>query len=275
MELKNYHQKFEELPESAQDYLLSPDTIKLIHDAGRSEGLFDGEVALLTKITTDVLMGLIKEAELFQKIEGGFGVSQTTAQNLTNKLINTVLPSIKAGLDQALHIETVVPPKPAFVREPPIIPQESETTTKATAPTQAPQPQEEQIAHETPLILHKEEEVMPAKKAPSYSAQRPVFYKPTFSEEYKRNAETESAARVELGEETKKAEPQTERTPSQPSRIVHYSEFRTPLVPFGDEQAPQDAGQATQPQGETPKEEKSQPEVHPNNVVDLKDLPLK
>ena len=290
MELKNYHKKFEELPESTQDYLLSPDTIKLIHDAGKSEGLLDGEIALFTKITTDVLMGSIKEVELFQKIEGSFGVSQTTAQNLTNKLINTVLPSIKAGLDQTLQTETIAtaPIKQTLIKDESVQPTISTEQAASLRPTFAPPPvvpqkqqesptpkaqEESEPAHEAPFILHKEEEIEPAKEATKtqYNTQRPAFYKPTFSEEYKKSMLGAESARIELGEESTPREPKPGKTKNQETRIVHYSEFRTPLDPFAGTQEQQ--AQITKP--EEPKESPAQkPEVHPNNVVDLKDLPL-
>jgi len=128
-----------------------------------------------------------------------------------------------------------------------------------------------QSQHEAPFILHKEEEIEPAKEATKtqYNTQRPAFYKPTFSEEYKKSMLGAESARIELGEESTPREPKPGKTKNQETRIVHYSEFRTPLDPFSGTQE-----QQVKTSPAEVKKSREVPEVHPNNVVDLKDLPL-
>ena len=293
MELEDRHKKFEELPENIQEALLAPETASSIYKIGKSANLTDEKISLLAELVGNVFMEASKNSDLTDEVKNGLGVSDDIAKNLSAKIGEVVKYIQSRPMEQITEDEEelervggegekniepepapeISPIKPTFAKN------ESLEFLRGSKPPESPraqastvQPQEvksvtdEEPAHEAPLILHKEEEVEPAKETPLYSTQRPAFYKPTFSEEYKRTMEAESAARVELGEETKKAQPQTGRTSGEPSRIVHYSEFRTPLSPFEGTPSPE-------PQGETPRDMPAA-QIHPNNVIDLKDLPL-
>lgn len=246
-----------------------PKTAETIYTLCKSEKLDDDQTLMIATLLGDIITGFLKEPGLSKEIENSLSISRGSADNLAIKL-GDILISIKANAVQTLQIEEGVPLKPAFAKEPPIISQ----GTKPITETPKPQPiSDYQPAHEAPFILHKEEEIEPAKELTQerYSTQRPAFYKPTFSEEYRKSALRESAAKVELGEEEKR-EPEIKRTPTQQTRIVHYSEFRTPLDPFG---AAEGEPQTTEPAKKESDKNQRPPEVHPNNVVDLKDLPLK
>lgn len=279
MDLENYHKKFEELPEGIQDALLSPSTAEAIYNIGKSNNLPDEKISLLAELVGDIFIDSSQEANLVNLVKK-LGLDSQAATEVTKNLLEKVINPIKSSVssDSQLKIaEEVAPLRPIFAKEPPIIPQGSETTTKIPTP-QAQPPQEEQIAHEAPFILHKEEEVEPTKEASQYSIKRPEFYKPTFSEEYKRSKQAESAARIELGEEIKEVQPRMERTSAQPSRIVHYSQFKTPLdFPEGalETQKPSEPTSPSKPATDEEKKKDVKPsEIHPNNIIDLKDLPL-
>ncbi len=115
----------------------------------------------------------------------------------------------------------------------------------------------------SPFIIHTEEEI---KTAASQTSRRdlfrPSFYQPggiaeaESSEPVTARIETEGLSR----DSGKPGNPLTARTATPEPRVVHYSDLKTPLDPFGKAVA------------EPVKEEKKQ-EVHPDNVINLKDLP--
>jgi|SRR3989344_349282 len=257
-------ERFESLPEALQNIILGDEISNFVAKASPKNNLSIAEATILSTLLGDFVMSFATEEEFVKEVQANLGLQEAPARAVLNEFRSNVLAPVLNNIKTSEEIlakrhEEATPLRPTFA-PPPVVPQKQQES-----PTPKAQEESEPV-HEAPLIIHEEEEVEPAKEAPSYSTQRPTFYKPTFSEEYKRNTEAESAARVELGEETKKSEPQTGRTPSQPSRIVHYSEFRTPLSPFEGAAPPE-------PQSETPKE-KPAAQIHPNNVVDLKDLPL-
>jgi hypothetical protein len=215
-------------------------------------------------------MGFSNEQEFIKDAQIDLGISVASAGSIISELNTNLLSPIIGNTKKSADLlvrkqEEAAPLRPIFA-PPPIMPQKqqeppiSKTQEEPTSPPQAP------------LILHQEEELEPHKEFVSPTPQRPLFYKPTFKG-VDQISQTQSTARLELGEEIKIAQSRTERTPSQPSRIVHYSEFRTLLNPSDNNQL---SSRKEQPEQLTRKEIKTEekPAVHPNNVVDLKDLPL-
>lgn len=261
---EKYVEIFSSLPENVQDALLSLETADIIHEVGSKNKLNDASISILTGLVGDLLMGLVGEVDFQKRIEAEIALDSVSSNAITKELINRIVVPLKEE-----STKNVEPLKPVFIAEdkkesgkevpPPPPPLPPPVTSQAPTPPSQVAPTFE-AQHETPFILHKEEEIEPTREASPYSMKRPEFYKPTFSEEYKRSKQAESAAHIELGEEVKKVEPRMERTSAQSSRIVHYSQFKTPL---------------DSPEGaiEKKKDVKSS-EVHPNNVIDLKDLPL-
>lgn len=300
MELEELYKRFEALPESIQDALMAPETANFVYEIGKSANLTDEKISLLAELVGDIFMNISKNFDLTNEIKNTLEVDDNVAKNISTEISKVITYIQSRPIEQVVGEEeeeeledaeneeeenTQLEPtenisilKPTFVKEEPAV--SSVPIPKTEIPIQQSQPvipqsvtetplnQEPQSSHATPFILHQEEEIEPAKETSKaeYSIHRPEFYKPTFSEEYKRGREIESAARVELGEDVKKAEPRLERTSAEPRRIVHYSEFRTPISPF-EGTAP------TEPRNETAKE-KPAARIHPNNVIDLKDLPL-
>lgn len=301
MEIENRYQKFEKLPENIQDALLSPETADLIYQAGKLVNLSDGKISLLAELVGDVFIDELKESDLTNKIKITLDVDDIASENLSTKIDETIKSirskqtvqvekpqeldeDIKTWEGENLQGETTQF-KPVFVKEPQAIPYTPTSKAqispqpKPSIPQTVTKPQLDQkiLTQNKPFILHSEEEIEPAKEASFQPvAQEPVFYKPTFSEEYKKSVLEKEAASIELGEETKKKQqPESFKTPIKEARIVHYSEFRTPLGPFENQgmQRIQELNQII-PGEKLQSEQSRASEVHPNNVVDLKDLPL-
>lgn len=112
--------------------------------------------------------------------------------------------------------------------EPALIPPMKFTEHTATAAPTAPAPQTPSAPPaSTPFILHKEEKVKPI------SELKPIEISFTSPETKKPAEKPLVAAELELGkEEEKRKEPIIGKTPEQSQRVVHYSDFRTPINPF-------------------------------------------
>lgn len=362
----NYLKIFNGLPENVQDAILSEATAQKIKDICLSQGAGEDKIAIVAELVGDVLMGVIQESALAQKLIEDAHIGPEISKNVAGAISREILAPVKSGIPVSNPNPTEIPSapsyeqaplKPAFAKDesleflrtgklskPPASPtgpmpppsfdpkqfekpikvtpltvnftpsMTSQITSKpmeqvinpAPAPAPIPQtppppplatpvqeprvpisPQQEtkktevnaETNHDAPFIMHKEEEVQANKEKPSpYSVQRPTFYKPVFSEEYKTILGGNKTARVELGnEEEKPKSPEVYKTPSQGPRVVHYSEFRTEVSPFENQNQRQVPAQPVQNEPSPPPATPiAKPvEVHPNNVINLKDLPLK
>jgi len=184
---------------------------------------------------------------------------------------------------------SITTPPPPPITPPQAAPQQSQTVSEPTTPI--PTTQKEPVfqqSEDAPFILHEETEVKPNQENPNiYSTQRPTFYKPVISEEYKNTFLGDKTARIELGDdEPVKRAPETYKAAGGQPRVVHYSEFRTEVDPFGGvneglpQAPPRIVGQPnpptpTPPPPSQPPAPQKPSEIHPSNIIDLKDLPLK
>ena len=296
---EKYIEIFNNLPEDIQDALFSLETADIIQEVGSKNKLNDASISILTGLVGDLLMGLVNETDFQKKIAeevvSDSNLSHIIAQELIDRIISPKL------LRPAFAVETEKepeapppPPKPEPTLEPkpqtqPVAESERPVFTQyknqdnSSLPSQTRKPQtppstetpEKPIQEpDTPYILHKEKEIEPGADVQGgrpYAAPRPIFYKPTFSENSGGFFRQKRAARLDLGEEgIEQTLPKTARTPIQKARIVHYSEFKTDLEP--PEQESSSPPKAPQTSLEPEKPEKK--DVNPNNVIDLKDLPL-
>lgn len=292
MELEDLHKKFEELPESVQDALLSPNTAETIYNIGKSNNLTDEKISVLAETIGDVVMGISNGADLSTLLKN-LGLDQAATKNITDSTI-TIINQIKTGVIPISQVEEDVTIKPIFAKEgyvpsqaaPTPSPKQGVATLSPKSPirsgfiepvTTSSSPKAEaapgEIIHPAPFVLHEEKPLEGTQSQhQDLSVQRPTFYQPIFSSgkpRFEAYAKPK-AATVELGgAETKKDLPTSLKTSPQQVRVVHYSEFKTQVDPFGGEPAvpisPVPAITPTAPPAP----------IHPNNVVDLKDLPLK
>lgn len=297
MDIKDLHKKFEELSENVQDALLSPSTAETIYNIGKSNNLTDEKISILAEIIGDVVMGISNDVDLSTLLKN-LGLDQVATKNITDSTI-TIINQIKTGLTPTSQVEEGVVIKPTFAKDnyaqsqtkqtpsqlisspkqevatfspkSPIRPGFIEPVTTSSSPRAEAAPGE--IVHPAPFVLHEEKplEGMQSQHQ-DLTTQRPTFYQPVFSSgkpRFEAYAKPK-AATVELGgAETKKDLPTSLKTSPQQVRVVHYSEFKTQVDPFG--------GEPTVPISPIPAITPTIPPapIHPNNVVDLKDLPLK
>jgi hypothetical protein len=152
-----------------------------------------------------------------------------------------------------------------------------------------------EIIHPAPFVLHEEKSMEGVENSrQDFTTQRPTFYKPAFGfgESRFESYTKPKAATVELGGSIgtrKDLSSGSLKTSPQQVRVVHYSEFKTEVNPFGVESTiPTNLIPTTAPVAPNPVVTKApktpqtpntpitpSPSIHPNNIVDLKDLPLK
>ena len=286
---QDYLKIFNNLPGSVQDAILSEETAQKIKSLCGAVGVNESLISEVAELIGDVMMGISKEDGLSTKLsEAGLTPAQAEAlgHNVTAEII------------APLHL-TYVSPEASKEEEKPTV-----VSPFTTSPIQAPQPQTNlrprfiepittssspraeaapgEIIHPAPFVLHEEKSIEEAQNLyQNFSVQRPTFYKPVFSSEETRfDAYAKpKAATVELGgEEIKRGSPTSLKTSPQQVRVVHYSEFKTDVNPFG--------GQPTSPiipiskeitmpnPAIAPTPQTPTAPINSNNVVDLKDLPL-
>ncbi|MBI3088893.1 MAG: hypothetical protein HYY99_01405 [Candidatus Colwellbacteria bacterium] len=173
------------------------------------------------------------------------------ARELKLKIVGPLLPDIEAVLGHHLTGSSAV----------------SHESTEATPPPQSTTMKPVFVPPRTanqPFILH-EEQSPPAggerTRPKEEGLVRPTFYEPEIgSMKYEeRNINEPTVARLEIGGlEEQKKKPRVGKTEEPKMRVVHYSGPQTPVDPF----APQQEIASPPPT-----------EIHPENIVDLKDLP--
>lgn len=290
--MTNYQEIFEALPENLKEAVLSVKTADAVHNATRAEGLNDQETSAVAELLGDVLMNVIGRGEFLPAMVKA-GIKNEAALKIFNTLLKEIiepalgpgaivykdipLPPISEEKSVAIDAEKVAAVKiEPPVAQTPLKPGFIEPATTSESPrAEAAAPGE--IIHPAPFVLHEEKSIEEAENFhKDFSLQRPAFYKPVFNP-----GETNfgtyikpRAAKVELGggEIIKNLSAPLKTLPQQ-ARVVHYSEFKTEVDPFGA----QPKTTLTPNTGTYPAQTPPTPilPIRSNNVVDLKDLPLK
>ncbi len=265
---KEVIERWDKLPYSIREAIFSEENADMLENIAQAHNFDEEKLRVFSTNVGDVLRGFIHPNDLTKELIDDLKIKEEIAKAIVSEIESKIFKPVRVDLKDVYkplvntsEVNATVSVSQEYQGEPikPRVNVQNEETTRL---------------QNQPFILHNEEEVEPTKEEPFRSVtQRPMFYKPIFSEEYKKSVLEKKAARIELGEETeKKKQSESFKTPMKEGRIVHYSEFRTPLGPFEnqeirglDQTAPEKAPQSVQ---------SKTPEVHPNNVVDLKDLPL-
>ncbi len=133
------------------------------------------------------------------------------------------------------------------------------------------------ITEGQPFILHNEEESRPIAEPTKLNRElvRPSFYNPVSEDSYATTPNS-GVAKLDtfgLSEENKKAALSSVfKIPSTDQRVVHYSELRTPLDPFSSN-IKVDVVPTTPVEAKTETKSDVKKEIHPDNVINLRDLP--
>ena len=288
----NYVKLFESLPESVQDALLSTEVANAIYNLGRSINFNDKQISSLGDLVGDIIMGVEKESDLRAKLQQ-IGSSDALLEQPVIKILDSIhhgrnkpqVPDRNIVIATLANAASEITATESTSQEPVIgqklKPSFKEPVTTSSSPKAEAAPGE--IIHPAPFILHEEKPIEGTGDLhQNFSIQRPSFYKPVFSSEEPRfDAYAKpKAATIELGGgEVKKPLPASLKTSPQQVRVVHYSEFKTNVDPFGAQPtisanpvpAATPAISSNPVAAPTPQ---VPPPIHSNNVVDLKDLPL-
>ncbi len=231
---QNSKTPFERLPESIREWFLSPqvlDALQEINEEYVSEERDGLSLRLLVRLATKKTYPQNFLAELIQTLK----VPSKQAKEIVVKIKKTVLDPVKYVLKHELEIDINLielggeEATPDAVLAPAIIAPEIQNLPRFSpnpkpnppAPSEPAPVTETAPEGEAPLIIHEE-------KSPLTAAAQPVV--PSFNyqpkeESYWRSAEPKPiTVRVETPKNVM-ANPQTKP----PRRIVHYSNFRTPL----------------------------------------------
>ncbi len=231
---------------------------------GEAHHLDEPRIRKVLKIVTYVMMGFVHPNDLQKEISGEIGVDKRLAGEIAHevqlKILNPLMPEINAAFNY--HI-TGVPAQPTTIR-PAFVP-----------PSGGDQP----------FILH-EEQMGPLAGGERSRPREEELMRPSFYESEARSINHEAGierteARLEIGPsvdstgspqagsgQVEKKEPRVGKTEEPPVRVVHYTGPQTPVDPFAPQQETGNRKQETELQKEElPKD------IHPENIVDLKDLP--
>ncbi|MEX2033074.1 MAG: hypothetical protein WD889_00740 [Candidatus Colwellbacteria bacterium] len=262
---QEFVKRYDALPESFREEFLSDENVNMLWTIGGAHHLSGERIQKIAGVVGYAVLDLVHLEDISKEIAIEAGVDKRLADELAREIKLKILNPIIPHLQQLYHYGSTgssqaTPPQPEILR-----------------PAFAPPSGEGQ-----PFILH-EEQVYPPSAVGGDGGQtrpreetlvRPSFYDPPSHEASEGRREQERpgesiAARLEIGPsidsgQAERKEARVGRTEAPPVRVVHYSGPQTPVDPF----APQPpSAKASEGKQEPPKE------VHPENIVDLKDLP--
>lgn len=242
-------ERYDTIPQTLRDALNSEAVDKVLWTIGEVHHLGEERTFKIVRVVGLVIMGFIHPNDLAKEAASETGIDKRLAEEIACeiqlKILNPLMPEINAAFNY--HI-TGIPP----VTTTPSPPPQPEILRPAFAPP---------VRSDQPFILH-EEQISPpaggarARPRSEESLVRPSFYEETRDKKQEtRSIERPTAARLEIGgtEEVQQEEPRVGKTETPAIRVVHYSGPQTPVDPF----APQEPSK----------------DVHPENIIDLKDLP--
>ncbi len=238
---KQISETWDSLPENVRETFLSDETAKKITAVCETNSIPKDKWPIIEAAVENVLLGFLKVSGLVDDLRSNL---PEINELVINKVAQDLLESTFEPLRNDLRPFSGM----------------TDSSMKKSAAEGKLKPA---FAPGSPFILHAEEEIKSAPTPGAPTLTRPSFYKPSFSQYATPPTTKSEAARLELGvEETKPVEPVKVKVGNEKARVVHYSEARTPLDPFAKIPA-------------TPKAEiDKKKEVHPDNVINLKDLPL-
>ncbi len=281
------HTSYDALPESLREHINSNESVDRVRDIAKSHHLIDERANQVASVVGYLILGLIHPEDLQKAIAEEAQIDPRVAKEITDAINAKVIPPMAEELNKHHGFHIATPHRSALSQStlptPPIIegggpPQKTSPETEEAQPApptlqqQTPPPTDippaAQVMQQeaSPFVMH-EHQGQDQASSPQGSGYEGGLVRPSF---YSPDGTTQQAtpltARLEIGGDSNPDEPHTVRLGKEDARVVHYSAPQTPADPF----APKNTSSSPQPQPEQPKQGK---EVHPDNVVDLKDLP--
>lgn len=221
---KKFLERLDTLSPAVRAAAFSPDTGGIISAIGKAYHLDEHRIGTLIAATGAVFFGFLHRTDLAKEILEETRVDAKIAQSIADEIEQKVFARIQADLDRIFEpvsaeeeVETEIPPAPS--------PAEKRIPIQPSQLHPAEIREEKPLAppkREGPLILHEEKGAAAEAQKGFKGFSMPLSF---LRSKMAANAAPKAAARVEMPPTTppKKEEP----------RVVHYSELRTPLSPFG------------------------------------------
>jgi len=260
--------RYDTLSENLKAAGFSPFNTKIIYQISREQHLTDDKIPKISELVGYVLFGFIHPEDLAKEIKESLNLNPEIANSIAVEIDRKIFALIRADLEkvyapvvalaeegqppieEALDlrgkikaeepvVSKVEPPKIVPVKEKPEEKKVEElqpSSVPRVEPLEAtPPPAEIKPEAEGPMIIHKEAEFKPLAETKKSLGGLFGFLRKGKKEEKKISP---VKAQVEIGLGTKPHELEHEITQKEPSeppkvRVVHYTEFPTPISPFG------------------------------------------
>lgn len=274
-------ERYDNLTDHLREMLASDKTVDTLWLIGEVHHLSEERIKKLAGVIGYIILGLVHLEDLAKEIAIEADVDRRLAKEIAReielKILNPIMPQLQqlyhhgsAGTVAPPTGTAAAPPQPAIMRPvfapggqgAPVVERSSLRGEAGASP-------------DAPFILHEEQKETEQARPMDETLVRPSFYEAgASSKEQVVWTEKPQAARLEIGPSAgsgqgERREPRVGKTEEPPIRVVHYSGPQTPVDPFGSQ---------TPDTGHPPREvedRKTEPprDIHPENIVDLKDLP--
>ncbi|MBI2013170.1 MAG: hypothetical protein HYS88_01855 [Candidatus Colwellbacteria bacterium] len=270
---EEFMERFKAVPQVLRDFTVSVEVGDMLWRIGEVHHLQDERIGKIAAILSYIVLGLIHLEDLAKEITAETAIDRRLAEELAREIHVKILALAIPEIQKFYHYGSVGSPQAASGSS-----QGAEITAgqpQQIRPTFAPPG-----AGEQPFILHEEQKEIEPVRPMEESLVRPSFYEETSDKRQETGAEGPAAARLEIGgvgevhPPAGGKEPQIGKTETPPVRVVHYSGPQTPVDPFGSQVPDSGQGDISQAPEKLSKQSLLPPrDIHPENVVDLKDLP--
>lgn len=271
-------ERFDTLPERLREAITSNEGLEMLLKIGEVHHLSEERIEKIIEIITYVMLGATHLEDLSKEIAAETNVDRRLANELAREIQVKVLAPLIPEIQKLYHYgtagtDTPSAPSASF----PATPTQSEIMRPAFAPAFAEASAgKPPLIESQPFILHEERAEVERARPKDETLVRPSFYEGAETGNRKQETGFERmAARLEMGPsassgQEERREPRVGRTEEPQVRVVHYTGPQTPVDPFAPGQ------EARSMNHEASSEEspfKPPEDIHPENIVDLKDLP--
>jgi len=291
-------QLYERLTEPIIQALEAETTSSLVEDIGARNHLDRERLDTVRYLVASVLFGTLHPEDLSRTIAEQANLDKRIAAEVSTELHKRIFAPIAADLSKVhgFHVEGM--PQPAPPTGTPVEPSNTAVqpqdqkvqvergglnppasppriTPDQTPPSAIAKPVPPESSQDTPLVIHEhqtsDQETKPNDSDYQGGLVRPTFYTPSNTA----GSTPPPKARLQIGDEPTSSDPQTMRVGKEQARVVHYSAPEPQADPFSPTPKVEEPKAPEQPSTEksAPVQPKEQNKVHPDNVVDLKDLP--